>query len=195
MAIFGKARFGKSYQKTVGKDAKGLLQNNSIELVSILNKHNIISDDMSVFEMGAGPGRNLHYIWKENNSINLYANDLFEYQSMDNMHTDIKEIITFFEGDSEDIFNECKVVNVDLLLVSDHLMHLQYDKADNIITKILSDWKPKYIMLREVLAQYETPNHPRLFHKYDRFLTDYTLVHQSISINAKEYFIWLLKRN
>ena len=194
MATFGKARFGKSYQKTVGKDAKALLQNNSMELVSILNKYNVISDNMNVFEMGAGPGRNLHYIWKENNSINLFANDLFEDQSMVNMHSDIKDNITFFEGDSEDIFNKCRVENIDLLLVSDHLMHLQYDKADNIITKILSDWKPKYIMLREVLAQYETPNHPRLFHKYDRFLSDYKLVHKSISINAKEYFIWLMEK-
>lgn len=196
MAKFGKDRFPADYQRGVGINAKELLQKNSIELVNILKKHNVLYDNMSVFEMGAAGCRNLYYIWKENNSINLYANDLFRDASFKEMHSDIKNLITFYEGDSEDIFNECKVENLDLLLVSDHFMHLQYKKADNIINKILNDWMPKYIMLREVKREFEKPEHPKLYHNYDVFLQDYFLVEDTESKNVPDnsYFIWLLKR-
>jgi hypothetical protein len=115
------------------------------------------------------------------------------------MSDKVKDVINYYVGDSEDIINDKEIQRqvidgLDLFLVSDHFMHLQYEKADNIINSILSIWKPKYIMLREVKKEYETPNHPRLFHKYDKFLKDYDLVHESTSVNAEEYFIWLLKK-
>ena len=95
MAKFGKDRFPAEYQRGVGINAKELLQKNSIELVNILKKHNVLYDNMSVFEMGAPGCINLYYIWKENNSINLYANDLFRDASFKEMHSDIKNLITF----------------------------------------------------------------------------------------------------
>jgi hypothetical protein len=73
-------------------------------------------------------------------------------------------------------------------------MHLQYDKADYIIKKILESWTPKYIMLRELKKEFETPNHPRLFHNYDQFLTKYELINNTSSKQTDSYFIWLLKR-
>ena len=73
-------------------------------------------------------------------------------------------------------------------------MHLQYEKADYIIKKILSDWKPKYIMLREIKKEFETPDHPRLYHNYDQFLTDYEIVEDKTSVQTDRYFIWLLKK-
>jgi len=194
MANFGKKRFPKSYQKKVGQNARELLHKNSEELVEILKDHNVIQDDMTVFEMGAAGARNLWYIWKENKSVKLYANDLFEKESREQMHNDIKELITFYEGDSENIFNESKVENLDLLLVSDHFMHLQYEKVDNILTKILSDWTPRHMIIREVKKEYEAPDHPRLFHKYHRLLDKYDLVHERDSKQTDQYFIWLLKR-
>ena len=48
----------------------------------------------------------------------------------------------------EKMFNENLIENIDMILVSDHLMHLQYDKADSIIKSILNSWRPKYILMR-----------------------------------------------
>lgn len=70
----------------------------------------------------------------------------------------------------------------------------QYEKADNIIKKVLLDQKPEYIMLRELKKEFETPNHPRLFHNYDQLLTDYDFIHKTSSKQDECYFIWLLKR-
>ena len=79
------------------------------------------------------------------------------------MSDEIKNVVTFYEGDSQEIIDNNILNDLDLFLVSDHFMHLQYDKADYIIKKIMSDWNPNYIMLRELKKDFETPNHPRLF--------------------------------
>ena len=196
MAKFGKSRFPKSYQTKVGFGARELLHKNLKELVQILNNNNVITNGMSVFEMGAAGARNLYYIWEQNNSVKLYANDLFETESKQQMHDDIRDIINFYEGDSEDVFDECRVDGLDLLLVSDHFMHLEYKKADNIIKNVMSKWMPEYILLREVKKEFEKPEHPKLFHNYDQLLKDYNLISNTTSEHAVcfSYFIWLLKR-
>ena len=73
-------------------------------------------------------------------------------------------------------------------------MHLQYEKSDYIIKMILKNWNPKYIMLRELKKEFETPEHPRLFHNYDQFLQKYDLILETTSNQTDAYFIWLLKR-
>ena len=205
-ALFGKDRFPPNYQAHVGMNTSELLHANSIELTNILVENEVLTPESKIFELGAGPARNLYYIREALQNYNLdnlklYANDLFEKESLEHMHESIKNTLTFFEEDSEDMVNNHAISDIDLFLVSDHFMHLQYDKADSIIKGILSKWKPKYIMLREVKKEYETPDHPRLYHDYDQFLSDYDLVHESTSkqVNvgkkfAPRYFIWLLKR-
>ena len=96
--------------------------------------------------------------------------------------------------DSEKMFTENLIENIDMILVSDHLMHLQYDKADSIIKSILNSWKPKYILMRELRKEFETPLHPRLFHDYEQLKTKYNLVFEKNSDQDDAYFIWLLKR-
>ena len=59
---------------------------------------------------------------------------------------------------------------------------------------ILKNWNPKYIMLRELKKEFETPEHPRLFHNYDQFLQKYDLILETTSNQTDAYFIWLLKR-
>lgn len=204
MAKFGKERFPATYQSHVGMGTSDLLHANSIELTNILVENKIISNDSKIFELGAGPARNLYYIYKaleghNLDNLELSCNDLFEKEAFQHMHKDIRKIIKFYEEDSEDMVNNNIIPNLDLFLVSDHFMHLQYDKADNIIKGILANWKPKHIMLREVKKEYETPNHPRLYHNYNQFLSDYDLIHdvtskQTNKSNNIEYFIWLLKR-
>lgn len=194
MALFGKQRFPKGYQQAVGFYAKRKLHDNSLELVNVLKEHLPPNDPLKIFELGSGGARNLYYILKQFPQAELYCSDLFRKESFAQMHPDIAEVVTFYEGDSEDIVNQVPVKDVDLFLVSDHFMHLQYEKTDNIIKKILSDWKPKYIMLREVKKEFETPNHPRLYHDYDQFLSDYDLTVQTSSAQDSAYFIFLLKR-
>ena len=199
MAKFGKDRFPQNYQMHVGQYSKNQnLHANSIELANILVDYKVINSQSKIFEMGAGGCRNLYYIYKtleniKDNNVKLYANDLWKDSSFENMHDDVKEVITFFEGDSEDIVNNNKVEDLDLFLVSDHFMHLQYEKADNIIKKVILDWKPKNIILRELKKEFETPEHPRLFHNYNQFLEKYDLIYETSSEQDKAYFIWLLK--
>jgi len=190
---FGKQRFPEQYQNRVGINAREILHKNSMELVRILKEKNILKDDMKIFEMGAGGGRNLFYIWNENNSVSLSCNDLFRHASFDNMHPSIKDKVNFIEGDSEEVTKN-HAHPVDLFLVSDHFMHLQYEKAENIITNILELWNPKFLMIREVKKEFESPKHPKLFHNYSRFLQKYELLHESTSDNDDSYFIWILKR-
>jgi len=194
MALFGKQRFPESYQRAVGMGASEVLHKNSRELVNILKKHSILNNQSSVFELGSGPARNLYYIYKEFGINNLFCSDLFRDASLNSMSTEIKDIVTFFEGDSQDIIDNTIIPNLDLFLVSDHLMHLQYDKADHIIKTIIEKWNPPYIMIRELKKEFETPDHPRLFHNYDQFLTSYDIISNTDSEQTDAYFIWLLKR-
>lgn len=194
MAKFGKQRFPKGYQKDVGMEARSFLHQNSKELVSLLQNNSLPVSDFKVFEMGAGGARNLHYILQSFPGVKLYCSDLFQDASENQMSPEIKQVITFYEGDSEDIANQQPVKDIDLFLVSDHFMHLQYDKADNIIKTVIKDWKPKYIMLRELKKEFETPNHPRLYHNYDQFLDSYDIVTETESKQDTKYFIWLLKQ-
>lgn len=193
MAKFGKKRFPKGYQSAVGMRANSKLHENSKELVEILKNNNILDSKSSIFELGSGPARNLHYIHKEFKTDNIYCSDLFKKESVDNMSYEMKEIVEFYEGDSQDIIDNNVINNLDLFLVSDHFMHLEYAKADHIIKKIISDWNPKYVMLREIKKEFETPDHPRLFHDYDQFLTNYEIIEEASSKQDSAYFIWLLK--
>ena len=193
MAKFGKQRFPEGYQQWVGMEASSRLHDNSIELVQILKNNNILNVNSKVFELGAGPARNLHYIHKEFNIDIIYCSDLFLEASFNHMSDEMKNVVTFYEGDSQDIIDNNIIKDLDLLLVSDHFMHLQYEKADYIIKKILSDWNPKYIMLRELKKEGETPNHPRLFHNYDQFLSNYDMIDETNSKQNNAFFIWLLK--
>jgi len=193
--IFGKDRFPPyEYQSKVGINARELLHNNSKEIVKILNDLNIIKNDIKIFEMGAGGARNLYYIWNNNKTVKLYCNDLSREASFAQMHPDVRGCITFFEGDSEEIIASNVLNDIDVFLVSDHFMHLQYEKAENIISEIMKNWLPKFIVLREVKKEFESPMHPKLYHNYDRFLEQYDLLHESSSENDNTYFIWVLKK-
>jgi hypothetical protein len=194
MAKFSKDRFPSKYQQAVGMDASSMLHKNSEELVEILKNYKVLDSNSSVFELGSGPARNLHYIYESFQNKKLYCSDLFREASISCMSSTMKDTVTFIEGDSQHVIDNNIIDSVDLFLVSDHFMHLQYEKADYIIKKILSDWKPKYIMLREIKKEFETPDHPRLYHNYDQFLSDYEKIEEKTSDQVDAYFIWLLKR-
>jgi len=190
MAKFDKARFNSEYPALVGWKAKAFLHENSKELLQILID-NKVKVNGNVFELGAGPGRNLHYIKEHFTDCNIYASD--QYKDLKNASELVRKEIKFYEADSIDMIKE-PIKDTQLFISSDHLMHLRYDKADSIIKTILSDWNPEYILLREIKKEFETPEHPRLFHNYEQFFTKYNKVFEKTSDQAEEYFIWLLKR-
>lgn len=198
MAKFGKQRFSEVYQSLVGMktNSEGLknLHKNSKELVDILKKNSNIDKDAKIFELGAGPGRNLHYILEAFGCKNLFCNDLYRRGSFKFMSPQVQKVVTFFEGDSKEVIDNNIVQKLNLFISSDHLMHLEYDKADYIIDKITEFWKPEHILLRELKKEFEKVDHPRLYHNYDKFLNYYDLVYETSSLQDNAYFIWLLKR-
>jgi hypothetical protein len=193
MVKFGKERFPPNYQSAVGMHAREVLHQNSIELANLIQQYGLLEHSKTIFELGSGPARNLYYIWLKNQNLQLYCSDLFKDASLENTHPDIVNVLSFFEGDSEDIINDVLVDDLDIFLVSDHFMHLQYEKADVIIESICSKWKPRYLVLRELKKQFETPNHPRLYHNYDRFLEYYDIIHSGDSTQDSCYFIWIMQ--
>ena len=195
-----KERWGRKYQDRIGQNAREILHLNSKELVEVLKEHNLPQDNMKVFEIGAGGARNLYYIWKENNTIKLFANDLWEKESRKNMHSDIKDNLTFYEEDTLSLVTNNTITDIDLFLTSDHLMHIQRESTNKIIEKVRDEWKPKYIVIREVTKTYESEIHPRLAHDYTQFDTEYeTVCHVNSVCNPNKeshgwYFIKILKR-
>ena len=148
---------------------------------------------MSVFEIGAAGCRNLKYVLDENETIKLGANDLFKESSFRNMDEKVKEKIDFYECDTLDLFKTYQI-HPDLLISSDHLMHVEKKSVEIILDKIRKEWKPKYILLREIKLQYENLEHPRLFHPYFILSNQYKVIHKQTSKQTKEYFIKLYKR-
>ena len=189
---FGKQRFSEQYQNAVGINAASFLHENSKELASILKDHGVLTKNVSIYEIGAAGGRNLKYIQDLQPTAKFGCNDLYKNQSFNNMADSIKEIIEFDEADTLDLVRD-KNIKVDLLVCSDHLMHIQYDRAKEIIETISDKWCPTFIILREVKKEFEAPMHPRLFHNYDYFLEKYEVIHEQDSIQNNEYFIKLLK--
>lgn len=198
MARTGREAFDRSYQNRVGQFSRQLLHDNSKELTQILKEQNLIQDNLHYFEIGSGGARNLWYIWKENNSIKLSCNDFWEKESKENMHVDIRENINFYEGDTEDVLSKLPTdINIDVLLSSDHLMHIPRVKGENILTLLLDKVQPKYIVLRERKKEFETPeeiaqSYPRNYHNYERLEEKYDLIFETTS-HVTEFFIKIYK--
>ena len=158
----------KDYQKIIGTKKK--LHLNSEEIVSILKEYDIIQDGMFVFEVGCGMGRNLAYIFNENNTINISGNDLDRIECFKNMPEEIKDEIDFLEIDSLSLF-EGEARHVDLLIASDHFVHLPPSIIGYILDKIITLWKPSFILLRE-------PTKLRN-HSCKKFKHDYTILNEA----------------
>ena len=105
----------KEYQKHIATAEP--LHNNSKELVSILEEHNILFDGMKIFEIGCGCGRNLDYINKTKYAIDFFGNDLVEAECFRYMDEDLKNKITFIEKETALLFDDS--YDVDLFISRD----------------------------------------------------------------------------
>ncbi|UCG69318.1 MAG: hypothetical protein JSV09_16325, partial [Thermoplasmata archaeon] len=150
--------FTRSYQEKVGDGHDDVLQKVSEDIVSFLTDLNIIQHGMKIFEIGAAGCRNLRHIYDFNNNIELYANDLHKDASFKNMDPRIREVIHFYEMDTLALTREMTFEDIDLLISSYHLMHIDDDSWDEIIENIKKKWKPKYIFLNELIMR-EFPGH------------------------------------
>jgi len=199
-----KDRFPKEYQNRVGFWPKfeGLTIN-SKELAEFLNKNKIITDGINIFEIGAAGCRNLKYINDINNNINLFANDLYEDASRKNMHKSIKEKINFTEMDTLSLFQaDMNLIldgnTIDLLISSDHLMHIDKESVIIILGHINSKWKPTYICTRELynsLGENLDRTWPRVYHDHSTHLSEnYELIaEQECSTRPDWYKLSLYK--
>lgn len=190
---FGKDRFPESYQYHVGMNASEKLHLNSKELVDFVEKNGVLNQIKSIFELGSGPARNLYYFNLKNPELEIFSSDLFKESSFKNMDPVISQKIKFFEGDSEEVIKNFNL-SPDLILISDHLMHLQYEKADRIIKELVNRILPEYLLLREIKKEFEVPSHPRLYHNYDYFYSKYDLLAEKSSNQDEKYFIKLFKK-
>jgi len=198
MARTGREAFNKVYQNRVGQFAREHLHQISKEVTDILKQNNLIKDNFHFFEIGSGGARNLWYIWKKNNNIKISGNDFWEKESKENMHNDIKNLINFYEGDTEEILLNLPKMNIDVLLSVDHMMHLPKIKGEKVVNLIKDKIQPKYIVLKERKKEYETPeeiatSYPRNYHNYEKFEENYTLLKEYTSNTDKAYFIRIYK--
>ncbi len=173
------------YQRKISR--RKLLHNNSVELIKVLEGLNIIKDGISVFELGCGCGRNLSYIYNANNSIDIMGNDLVKEECFRYMDNIVKDNIIFFEKDTETLLND-ECFNVDLLITSDHFMHVHPDSMDSIIDNILNKWKPKIILLREPI-RLVVKTFPKFMHDYSKLDEKYKMIYNKISDSHKDYKI------
>ncbi len=85
--------------------------------------------------------------------------------------------------------------HINILIASDHLMHIDEESVAEIVELIGTKWQPDYILLREVKASGHEPDrkYPRLHHKLD--FPGYKNIFERDSIGSPEmYFIRLLAR-
>jgi hypothetical protein len=198
---FGKEMFNSAYANKVSHKARPHLHDNSLELVDILNEHKAIKDNINIFEIGSSGYRNLYYIWKENNNVNLFACDL--YKSVKNhAHGDVKDLVELHVGDASELLPSLDLESkINLFISSDVLMHIEYDKAKIILESIRDKYKPEFIILRERKKEFdnyedENAEYPKLYHNYNEVLgTEYDLVCDRDSKTQKEeVFVRLFKR-
>ena len=179
--------YTESYQDGVGERSDDVLQKVSEDIVSFLEEVNIIQDGIKIFEIGAGGCRNLRHIYEVNSNVKLYANDLHKEASFKNMDPMIQKVVQFHEIDTLKLTREMVFENIDLLISSYHLMHIDEDTWQDIIDNIKDKWKPKYIFLNELITR-EYPGHypdrhlPRLFHDYMKLEGVYQLTNERVSI-------------
>ena len=118
MAKFGKDRFPDNYQRAVGMAASSRLHANSVELLDIIKRNDVLTDDDIIFELGAGPARNLHYIYNKFPKCGYYCSDLFYDASIQNMSQDMRENLKeFYEGDSEEVIKKLDL-NIKLFILN-----------------------------------------------------------------------------
>jgi len=186
-------KFKKSYQNGVGFFCKKKLHKNSLELLEVINQYRVIDNNKNynILEIGGGGCRNLKYIQDIYPKINFYANDLHK-ESIGNMHKNIKRVIHFYDEPTQIFIKKIKE-KFDLIIDSDHLVHVNYNDNINILNHINNVMKPKYFLIRSITI--DNPNRRIPYHKHDfnKYLTNFEEIYYKLSVSDKNWYIKLFK--
>ncbi len=154
------------YQKKIA--SKGFLHENSRTLTSFLGQHGLPEPGSTVFELGCGSGRNLHYLLGVED-LKLVGNDLCRSECLKHMEPQVKQRVRFIEQDTLSLL-QGDPFQVDLLLASDHFMHLPPESLQTCLNLLVDRWSPSFICLRECLTARLKPRKklqaPRWVHDY-----------------------------
>ena len=113
-------------------------------------------------------------MWKNNSTVKISGNDLIKEECFKYMEADIKSVIFFQEIDTFRLVNENKL-SPDLFISSDHLMHLEPKTSKKVLSIVINEWKPKYILLRESIVD-------RLNKGVKKFKIDYDIIKKNNNI-------------
>ena len=177
-----------NYQKNIRKSK--ILRKNSKELVEILDKNIDLNNTVSVLELGCGQGRNLHYLISKYPHLDIYGNDLIKEECFKYMHDHVKEKIHFYEEDTKSFLGN-NLINIDIIVVSDHFMHINPDVFLQCADILMEKWESKFILIRDCLTPRLDKGVKRWSHNMDVFKKKYDFINDSISAGDKNYRIIL----
>ena len=138
------------YQKYIEESAK--LKENTRELVEFIKGLELIDPDdaLTLHELGCGSGRNIMYLKQAFPRIRFSGNDLDEQCCTLFMDKSRRFYLKFYEADTyrflkSDVENKQQV---DILLASDHLMHLSRQIIREVY-ELMAKYAKAHIILRE----------------------------------------------
>ena len=179
----------RDYQKKIAN--RDLLHTNSIELVDVMRDY--LGDIKIVFEIGMGNGRNLNYLLAEKKSLDISGNDLSKECCFKWMPKPVKKVLKFYEIDSRALVDKHDI-HADLVIVSDHIMHLDPQTAQHVIKKVRDNWKPTYVLIRETMEERLDKGVKKHIQDLSGFKTEYETLYREVSRNDPTYYVELLKR-
>lgn len=186
--------FDNAYQRKVGKNARKLLHDNSKELVKLFDEHVGVNTIHCVMGIGAGACRNLKYFYDANPRLKFIASDL--YYNKEEFHSDMLKLqesgaLVFEQMDTLD-FVITRRLNPDLLIFSDHLMHLKKSTVIKVIQNVLAS-DTEYVLIREQKKGFDTLG--KQYHEcYEWLKEEYNVIYEGSSEQDQNFFIWILQR-
>jgi len=180
-----------NYQRIISRRKR--LHRVSKSFVKIIKQNNVNLSKKHVFEIGCGSGRNLYYIKKNWKNCKISGNDLVKGSCFKYARKSIRGTIDFYEKSTQDMVKE-KISNVDIVIASDHLMHLDKPDVQEILNALSNNWKPKFILVKDTtVEQNKFPN--KYIHDFSSLDQNYKKIYyKKIAVNIKS-FISLYKRN
>ena len=182
----------RGYQEQIANTKR--LHCNSEELTTVLRRFKLLGDEATIFEIGCGNGRNLDWFLRENPKIVIKGNDLVQKKCVRHMAEIVKDRIEFLEIDTLSLFRNHKF-DVDVLVSSDHLMHVHPDSISEILDLIKIKWKPSWILMRE--SKKDRPaakkSVAKYSHNYGALLENYSVASAFRSVGDKDFAVTLFR--
>lgn len=182
------ANINHNYQRIIARRKK--LHRVTKELYSIFGP--CVKKNDHIFEIGCGSGRNLSYILNRHSKVKVSGSDLVKESCFSNMDEYLQRKITFYESDTCKFVNS-NVIECDICLIIDHLMHLSIECAQSVLMSVMNTWKPRMIVLRNSTTTRDS--FPCIFvHDIEILKEKYNFIFDGRSARDKNYRIILAER-